>query len=106
MSSPNDPLFPTIIKTTTYCPDSLAPRVGLPTSINYVTVDLGPSSSADAFASLSSHSRQLGCDNVRGGVCVVRACVKMSEQAWEALASRAMMRESLMDNNTEMRGGI
>lgn len=37
---------------------------------------------------------------------MVCACVKMSEQAWEALASRAVMRETLMDDNTEMRGGI
>lgn len=72
MSSHNDPLHPAIIKTTAYCPDSLALRVSLPASINYVSDDLSPSSSADALTTLAKKG-----EKVRR---CVRACVCENER--------------------------
>lgn len=104
MSSHNDPLHPAIIKTTAYCPDSLAPRVGLPASINYVSGDLSPSSLADALTTLGKKKAEKMRGVVRG------ACVRLwkwaNERGRQWGASWVVMRETLMDDNTEMRGGI
>lgn len=72
MSSHNDPLHPAIIKTTAYCPDSLAPPVGSPASINYVSDELSPSSSADALTTPGKKKRRESAE--------VRACVRENER--------------------------
>lgn len=104
MSFPNDPLHPAVIKTAAYCPDSLAPLRRL-ASLHQLR---DRRSRARALQlTLSRLPRHAGATwEVRMCGGVECACACESERAWEALASRAMMREALMDDSSEMRRGV